>query len=200
MDQDKGGSAERRLEEAGFVERLPETEEEAEAVEELLATEFASLSLIERDKVMFDVHGIPAAEIEETPELIAKSLEDLEQEIRKLKKKESYENAKYINPEFVNDPAFRLMFLRSDLFNCADAAKRLVHHFEKKEKLFGSGEVLGRYVRLRDLSPDDMRILESGVLQVLPTRDVAGRCIFCAELSRLNKPKDWLHVVRTIIY
>ena len=49
----------------------------------------------------------------------------------------------------------------------------------RKKELFGSGEILGREIRLSDLSEDDMETLESGFMQVLPTRDAAGRSIFC---------------------
>ena len=187
-----------RLEKAGLAERLPTTQEEADAVEKLLEDELAELSLMERDKVTFDVHGIAGSEIEETPELVSRCLNDLEKAIRQTKNRSSYEKAKYMNPDFVNGQTFRLMFLRSENFNCHDAAERLVYHFEKKEALFGSGEVLGRDVRLSDLTDDDVQAIESGLLQVLPTRDIAGRLIFCAILHFLKESYGGKSLVRAV--
>mmetsp|Transcript_20681 Transcript_20681/g.50801 ORF Transcript_20681/g.50801 Transcript_20681/m.50801 type:complete len:118 (+) Transcript_20681:3-356(+) len=79
-----------------------------------------------------------------------------------------------MNPGHVCSRQFRLQFLRCESFKGKNAAKRLVFHFKKKEMLFGDGDVLGREVRLSDLSPLDLAMLQSGAMQVLPTRDVSG--------------------------
>jgi hypothetical protein len=163
---------------AGIGDRFPENEKEADDVEELLDIEFNNLSLIEKDQILFDVHGIAQIH-EEDPASVEQNLQELEKELGKIRKKPAYEKAKYVNEAYVTGPAFRLMFLRCERFDPKLAAKRLVRHFECKQKLFGSGEVLGREVRLSDLNEDDMESLESGFVQVLPTRDAAGRSIFC---------------------
>lgn len=69
-----------RIKESGYQESFPQTEDEANAVDDLLANELAELSLLEHDKANFDLHGL-ATEIEETEELIETSLTEMEKEI-----------------------------------------------------------------------------------------------------------------------
>lgn len=173
----------RRLELVGYQHRLPGTDEEAAKVEKLLAEEMNTLSMAEHDAVSFGVHGI-AVEVQETPELLARSLIELERELQNIKKKTTYEKALAMNPTYVTDRSFRLKFLRCEDFNCKKAAIRLVLHFRQKEELFGSGEVLGRDVRLSDLDPKDLEGLKRGVFQVLPTTDISGRAVLCMFLGR----------------
>ena len=108
-------------------------------------------------------------EIEETEELIEKSLAEMDEELQKIKKKPAYDKAVKMNPDYVNDRKFRIQFRRCEVFRCTSAAKRMVLHFEKKEILFGDGEVLGRDVRLSDLSTKDLAMLQSGAMQILPS-------------------------------
>jgi len=149
--------------------------------------------------VAFDVHGL-APEIEEKEELIESSLKEMEEEIQKIKKKSAYDKALKMNPSHVGDRHFRLQFLRCESFKGKNAAKRLVFHFKKKEMLFGDGDVLGREVRLSDLSPLDLAMLQSGVMQVLPTRDVSGRSVFCWIPGNFQGKLKALQVQRTFYY
>mmetsp|Transcript_43718 Transcript_43718/g.105442 ORF Transcript_43718/g.105442 Transcript_43718/m.105442 type:complete len:467 (-) Transcript_43718:158-1558(-) len=160
------------------LERFPRTQEEADTLDKLLATEISGLSLAEQDQVTFELHGI-AGETEETPNLLKTSFEQLEKELQKIKVKPAYEEAKYLNPDYVNNTGFQLSFLRSENFDCSSAARRLVFHFQKKAELFGRGDVLGRDIRLSDMDQDDMDFIKTGTQQVLPTRDVAGRSVVC---------------------
>mmetsp|Transcript_77760 Transcript_77760/g.116955 ORF Transcript_77760/g.116955 Transcript_77760/m.116955 type:complete len:513 (+) Transcript_77760:269-1807(+) len=162
---------------------FPITPEQTEQIEEILAKEMDKLSLVERDQILFDIHGFSEPE-EEVESTINDLLKQMEVEILKSKlKKAAYLEAKYLNEEYVTDRAFRLMFIRSEKYDPKLAAVRLITHFAIKQDLFGSGEILGREIRLSDLSQDDMTSLESGFMQVLPTRDAAGRSIFCVAPS-----------------
>ena len=125
----------------------------------------------------FDVHGI-ANPVDETPDVVNEKLEQMERHIQKIRRKRAYDLAKYMNESYVTDRSRRIMFLRGDYFDAKLSAQRLVRHFEVKRALFGDGEVLGRDVLLSDLNPLDIRALESGYLQVLPSRDSSGRLIF----------------------
>ena len=174
MDEESEEVLESRLRDAGFESSLPQTEEEADVVDDLLANELAAMSVLEQDKVMFDLHGL-AAEIEETEEMIQTSLDEMEKEIQKIKKKPAFDKAMKWNPKHVQSRDLRIRFLRCEYFNCKNAAKRLVLHFEKKEMLFGDGEVLGRDVKLSDMPAQDQLYVKTGVMQVLPTRDISGR-------------------------
>mmetsp|Transcript_17559 Transcript_17559/g.43207 ORF Transcript_17559/g.43207 Transcript_17559/m.43207 type:complete len:452 (+) Transcript_17559:1565-2920(+) len=179
----------RRLEQVGCQQRLPETDEEAAKVEELLAEELSNLSMSEQDVVSFEVHGI-VAEVEETPELIAQSLIEMEAELQKIKKKPAYEKALKMNPTYVTGQSFRLQFLRCVAFNCKNAARRLVLHFRQKEEMFGCGDVLVRDVRLSDMDVSDIEAMEAGPIQLLPTCDVSGRAVLCFLLKKWSdKPK-----------
>lgn len=175
MDEEPQEVLESRLKHAGIESStFPQTEEEADAVDELLSNELAALSLVEQDKVMFDVHGL-APEIEETEELIEKSLEDMDKELEQIKKKPAFDMAMKMNPGHVQSRELRIRFLRCEFFKCKNAAKRLVLHFEKKKMMFGDGDVLGRDVRLSDMSAEDLEHMKYGAIQVLPTRDASGR-------------------------
>ena len=141
----------------------------------LLAKEMAKLSLTEREQVYHDVHGV-ADVIDETPEMLSRSLEKLEDEICKIPNKATYELAMLQNEEYVSNRDFRLRFLRADRFNIKQAAHRMVRHFEVKLEFFGK-EMLARDIRLKDLNADDIKVMESGFAQLCPLRDRAGRAI-----------------------
>lgn len=158
---------------------FPETQKELDVAEQALADELNQMSLTERDRIMFEMHGIATEQPDETPEMVEAALVELEEKLDRIlgEQKAAYEQAKYIDPDFVNDKAFRLMFLRSELFDCEKAAIKIVKHFTIKRELFGDGEILCRDIRLSDLDEDDMASLESAFFQILPTRDPAGRAI-----------------------
>ena len=182
MDQETAEESIRRLKQIGCSQRLPGTNAEAAKAEQLLAEEMSKLSMSEQDVASFEIHGI-ATEVEETEELVNKSLAKLEAELQRIKKKPSYEKALEMNPTLVTDRSFRLQFLRCEGFDCKNAAGRLVLHFQQKEELFGSGDVLGRDVRLSDMDPSELEDIRKGVVQVLPTSDAAGRTVMCTFLG-----------------
>ena len=170
---------------AGLAEnRFPRTDEEADIAENALAKELEKMSLEEHEKLLFDIHGIALTE-EEDPESLENALTELENKLRKIKrkKKEAYERAKFLNPAYVNSRRFRLMFLRSEGFDPAAAAKTIVAHFEIKRKIFGEGEILARDVVQSDLDLDDKAHLNDGFIQVLPEQDAAGRTVICLNLG-----------------
>lgn len=169
------------------VDRFPESSEEVALAEQLLVEEIEKLSLVEHEKVMFDVHGI-ATPHEEDSQIIKQKLQEMEEHVRKIRRKKAYDLAKYINEAYVQNADFRLMFLRADRYDAKLSAQRLLRHFEVKKQLFGGGEVLARDVLLTDLSSEDMQALESGFIQILPSRDSSGRPIF--SVAPMHRPKD----------
>ena len=68
------------------------------------------------------------------------------------------------------------MFLRSCQFDVKFAALRMVGYFEKKAELFGVDK-LAKDITLGDLEEPDRKALEAGGVQVLPSRDRAGRLV-----------------------
>ena len=71
--------------------RYPETKEEADFIEKLLAKEMSQLSVEQKEKVLFDVHGI-APRVEDPPS-IEEKIEDLRQLLNWVKDKDAYEIA-----------------------------------------------------------------------------------------------------------
>ncbi|CAB9528784.1 expressed unknown protein [Seminavis robusta] len=159
------------FQEAGLsLDRFPQSSHEADLVDRLLADEIEKLSLEEKD-----LYGM--AQETKDPEDIDALLEQLELEIRKIPRREAYEKAKYMNEEYVMDKGFRRTFLRTDDFDAKSSAQRIVKHFDVKRELFGDGPALARNLLMSDLSEDEMKVLKSGIRQLLPVRDAAGRLV-----------------------
>ena len=146
-------------------------------VESRLAKAMNKMSMDERNKVLEDVHGVPTPDIEETLGFVAGKLDEFDIEIAK-EKTTIYETAFVQSKEYVEDPNFRLMFLRSVLFDVPAATKRLMSFLEFKVKLFGI-EKLTKEITLSDLTEENINFLKAGLVQVLPEKDAAGRSVIC---------------------
>jgi hypothetical protein len=149
----------------------------SKAADDLLAKDMTELSMQEREQVYHDVHGISHV-VEETPDLVARCLADLDSELNKIDHKPYYELAKRQDPDYVSDRKLLLKFLRSESFDSQRAADRLVRFFQIKSDLFGESK-LTTEIRIADLNEEDIRVLASGLAQLMPRRDRAGRTIFC---------------------
>jgi len=100
----------------------------------------------------------------------------------------AYLRARHWNESYIRES--RLLFLRAERFDVQSAVQLMIQHFEVKKDLFGDGEILGRDVRLSDLSISERSILELGNMQVLPSRDVAGRTILAYRCRRYDQLED----------
>jgi len=159
---------------AGFaLNRWPKSEEDAKRAEEFLANELANLSLVDHERVLFDIYGITAQE-KEDPEMIDSKLNELQSELDRIESKDDYDQALQMNPAYVESRDFRLLFLRREQFDAKGAAKMMVAHFVEKRNLFGSGEVLARDILQSDLGTKDMPVLRRGYIQVLPVKGCFG--------------------------
>jgi hypothetical protein len=114
----------------------------------------------------------------ESPETVASSLQELQKELGSMFSfgDTALRRARVQCPQYVDDPDFRLRFLRSERFHVKNAANRLLRHFEEKKFLFGE-HCLGRDVRLSDLNDDDLQCLRCGGLQVTSILDRHGRAV-----------------------
>ena len=107
----------------------------------MAASELAKLSADDRNRLYEEIHGcfqVP----DEDPTTISKLLQEMSEEIRKVKDRSEYNKAHFLAPSKVTNPAFRLMFLRAATYNPRLAARRLVLHFQYKAMLFGRDKVL----------------------------------------------------------
>lgn len=152
-----------------------------EDLDKMLAAELTKLSVEERDQILFDLHGV-ADDMEETPELIEQSLSRMDQCLTTMTEHDSedltiaYQEALAQSPSYVRDEAFRTRFLRTERFEPDEAAKRYCKFFGVKKQLFGS-EFLTKEIRIHDLSAKEQAALRSGVFQLLPIKDHAGRTV-----------------------
>jgi hypothetical protein len=141
----------------------------------IIAKQMAMLSMEDRERVYYDLHGV-SENVKETPEMIEQKLSELEEALLKLAKKDAYDLAEAMDPEYVQNKEFRLRFLRADQFVAKNAALRLARHFQAKLDLFGRS-TLARDIVQDDLDEDTMAVLYAGSHQILPMRDRAGRTV-----------------------
>jgi hypothetical protein len=76
-------------------------------------------------------------------------------------------------------------FLVAEDFQIPLAARRATSHFQTKQELFGKDK-LTRTIGLKDLTMEDLQILESGAIQLLPSRDRGGRQVLVRQHSKLR--------------
>ena len=160
----------------------------------LVAAEMSQLTALERNKVYEDIHGV--ADIpEEDPEVTMKLLDELKEEIRKIKERAEYNKAHFRAPSRVEDPKFLLMFLRDASFDVRLAAKKVIAHFRSKAALFGMDKVANP-ITFDDLDEDDKESLLSGSIQFLSETDQSGRSVMFYHGRYINA-KSWKNYVST---
>jgi len=120
------------------------------------------------------------------------------QELQALVPYHAYKLALSMDPTYVRNPAFRLMFLRATEGNVKKAAKRITRHFKTKLRLFGEKKLV-RDIVIEDLNEDDMEALTSGGFQVLKKRDVAGRSVLFGRYTSM-KYKTIDNMLRALWY
>ena len=150
----------------------------------LLSSELNKLSVQERSRALEDLHCVGNG-LEESSEMMKQSLEEFDR-ILKQRSVPVYEQAAKQNCDYVEDTAFRLMFLRSNQYDVAKAVSQMVNHLELKAKYFGEDKV-GRDITVDDLSSEEMELLSSGTLLVLEEKDPTGRAIVCCMGSLMGQ-------------
>mmetsp|Transcript_10674 Transcript_10674/g.25291 ORF Transcript_10674/g.25291 Transcript_10674/m.25291 type:complete len:490 (+) Transcript_10674:246-1715(+) len=170
-----------------MVESNSSTGIDPTSIDSILAHEFYSLSFQDRNKIYDEMHGVSCCSPKENPVLIAESLEKLEQELESLP---DTDNEMYLMSQalydrkdstqadgsYVNDKAFRLRFLRTELFDPSRAAMKMASFLNVVGHLFGE-YALQRPIRLSDFTEEEMQAFRTGNLQLLPFRDRSGRRI-----------------------
>ena len=104
------------------INRLPETEQESDQVNEILANEIDNLSIVEKEKITFDVHGIPQVYDDCDPSDVDEILQQLEYEIENIEQKDEYNLAKVRHKRVVY---FCASFRRFE--SCHQLSLSLVH-------------------------------------------------------------------------
>ena len=150
-----------------------------EDADALIAEQLKSMSSVDREKALFDLHGVVTDSlVKETPEFVVRSLEEFNSKIEQIKDKDAYGRALSQDPSFVSNRLFRLKYSRTTNVDPAWAALKFVQFFEFKLELFGKDK-LTTSITLNDLDQDDIECLKSGFCTILPLQDRAGRAILC---------------------
>ena len=95
----------------------------------------------------------------------------------------AYRIARRQNKAYVEDPNFRLRFLRCEQYDAEKAANHFLRFFNLKLRLFGKSK-LTQDILLQDLGEDGMYTLETGFMQFCPLRDRAGRKVLTIFIPR----------------
>jgi hypothetical protein len=147
----------------------------ADDPDSLIAEAMNSLSVNERDRVYEEVHGVADQVVHETPQFLQYKLLEIDQALALIPNKPAFDRAFALAPYYVQGE--RIKFLRSEQYDPAKAAKKMVNHFQAKSDLWGEDKI-HRPIVLSDFTYDDYAFLKSGVAQVLPARDRSGRALF----------------------
>ena len=159
---------------------------EMKETEELLAAELNKLSVEERSKALDDVHCV-GQDLKETPELVEQSLKEFDTILMQTTSSNRiyYDLALQQNRAYVEDPAFRLKFLRTNRHNVTKSVHQMMSFLEQKALCFGDAKV-AQHILPSDMNAEDVDFLKSGVLQILKEKDPSGRAI----LYRGRLPAD----------
>ena len=172
------------------------------AVNQRLSLSLMRLKFQDRNEIGEEIHGVRSLARDETPELINKSLDRMNFELERIilstsnrNYKHAFETARRLPKTFVNDRDFRLRFLRSELFDPAKAAERMIAYVDYLLHLFGS-QALSEPLTLNSFNEQEAMALRDGVIQILPFRDRSGRRILVV-LSKAMALKPFLRVRKT---
>eukprot|EP00980_Cylindrotheca_fusiformis_P019629 scaffold6821_cov127-Cylindrotheca_fusiformis.AAC.3 len=161
----------------------PHLKSEKEDFDKYLAHSMNMLSVKDRDAALEEVNGIVSTEPEDQ-DVLEHCLEEFDEHLIQLKQGTYYEDAEKMDPDYVTDRDFRIMFLRANRYMSNGqlryyprrAAEHMKNFFDTKHLLFGKDKLV-KEITLDDLDEDDKRSLQRGSLQVPPVRDRAGRVI-----------------------
>lgn len=151
--------------------------------DDFLAAEVKKLSLEQRARALDDVHCV-GEELQETPELIEQLLTHFEHGIQATPNP-TYELAVSQNRSYVEDPSFRLRFLRANLHDVDKSVRQMMGFLEQKAKYFGN-EKVAQDIALGDLSPPETDLMLSSFYHIQDGTDRIGRIVFHMML-KLNR-------------
>src|SRR5210317_609586 len=101
-------------------------ERQKKDIDEYLAKTMKGLSVEERNAALEEVNGIVESENpNEEPAVMNRNLLELDQHLQKIKSGSFYETAELMDPEYVQDRKFRIMFLRSQRYDPKEGAEQI---------------------------------------------------------------------------
>ena len=146
-----------------------------ENTEKFLSEKLNKLSLEERNRAMYELHGI-TDEQKEALEINEKKLVEMTQILDHTDetKAAAYRMALAMDQEYVE--RIKLLCLHTDYHDSQKAAARMLAFFNFKLGLFGAGSI-ARDITFDDFKEEDKVAIREGCMQLLPERDRAGRAV-----------------------
>eukprot|EP00532_Pseudo-nitzschia_australis_P002961 CAMPEP_0168198778 /NCGR_PEP_ID=MMETSP0139_2-20121125/22003_1 /TAXON_ID=44445 /ORGANISM="Pseudo-nitzschia australis, Strain 10249 10 AB" /LENGTH=732 /DNA_ID=CAMNT_0008123587 /DNA_START=252 /DNA_END=2447 /DNA_ORIENTATION=+ len=170
-------------------------------MEKIWAKELYEMDPKEREDISNEIHGVQSSRaIQETPEIISEGIQSLRDYIDQTLDDELDNGDSIVPPvtkdaykrgisfesvgekgngevHYIRTKMFLLKFLRASHFDIEKAALRYFRCLDLTYGLFGD-VALKRPLMLSDLTKRELRYLKKGQMQLLPSRDRAGRRIF----------------------
>lgn len=174
--------------------------------ERMISSALSRLSVKEREQVYNEIHGVDDTLVKETPELIERSIAEMQQTLQSIPPKSRTRAIQYIHEHdptfsrilYQDDSFLSIKFLRINRFqNVATATERLIRYLDWKLELFGIDKLFQNVIRYSDLDDYDIRALRRGTAQILPSRDRAGRAILVLNVDQ--EPKKCFFTASTIV-
>ncbi|CAJ1965665.1 unnamed protein product [Cylindrotheca closterium] len=175
-------------------------DKEKDNLDQYLASTMKGLSVQERETALEELNGIVDNKLEatmEVPAVLDQKLIEMDQHLQRIKGNSIYETAESMNPQYVQNRKFRIMFLRGKRYDPKEAAEQMLDFFESKLMLFGK-EKLCKDITLDDMDEEDRLSIRKGGVQLLQ-RDVGGRMI-CSNMRGAVKHKSIINELRTKYY
>lgn len=173
--------------------RSKKKKEEEDVNASLLTHDFEKVPAQVREMALTALHGVPDLR-DENPFSVEDSLRKLDIVIGQRKgNRQAYDKALFLNPYYVENRDFRLMFLRCERFDIHKATDMIMNHFKVKLELFGE-ECLARDIIFGDLDETTAEAHLSGALWFTRNYDSAGRRLFSITTERMP-PRNSIHYV-----
>ncbi|CAJ1967218.1 unnamed protein product [Cylindrotheca closterium] len=169
--------------------------------EDMLASELNKLSLQERTKALEDIHCV-GQDLEETPELVEELLAEFDRTAQQQEQHDpTYKMIAKRYREYIEDPSFRLKFIRSNTHNVGKAVNQMLHFLRNKAKYFGN-DCIGREITIHDLNEEDRELLLSGIYHIQKDKDQKGRVIlyFFSEFLGSAKAETFCRVAYYVYF
>lgn len=152
--------------------KTPADRQKKKEIDEILSEAMMGLTFEERQEQQEIIHGVDR-KITEEETFIATSLQQMDAQLAQIKRHSAYELAEQMDPLYVRDRAFRVMFLRANRYDAKASADNMIRFFEMKRELFGVKRLV-KDITLEDLDEDDIAALRTGFFQ-FAGKDSSGR-------------------------
>ncbi|CAJ1937688.1 unnamed protein product [Cylindrotheca closterium] len=148
--------------------------DELDAWQELVSSDLNALTAQERSEALEDIHCV-GGEIQETEEMMDQLLAQFDRLVQQ-EQTPIYAQIARQNQFYVEDPSFRLRFLRCNSYNVQPSVRQMMAFLEHKVVYFGEDKAT-RDITLNDLTTEENDLLLSGVFHIQKDGDRSGRLV-----------------------